>query len=243
MLELDKIEIFTGRAVSTRYNKELKKDTLIVSFKGSTVAIPSDEIDCEKEWDSIIGFLGREIQFIIIGEQNGTKIGSRKKVQIMKRESILNRLQSGEIMTAKVVNLLKYGAYLEVDGALTVLLKNTDFSSGFIAVKEVLKKGDTLKVKAKSNIQRSKILVECVNKYTPNIDGYLDKIEQDMIVTGTVKTLRPDKCFINLYPGVDGLASIPFHLELDEGMKVDFEVKKVDKLNKKIRGKVVSIKH
>lgn len=238
-----KSEIHTGRATSVKYNKYLKKEVLIVTSKQKTVAIPSDEIDVEKEWDSLLGFVGRQIQYIVTSETDDLIIASRKEVQLLKRDDILTRLKSGECMSAKVINTLKYGAYLEIDGVLTVLLKNTDFSSGFIAIKEVLRKGDTIKVKIKNPSQQNKILVEAVEKYTPNTDKYYDKLEPEMIITGVIKTLRPDMCFVNLFPGVDGLASIPFHLDLDEGIKVDFEIKKVDKINKKIRGKVVSIKH
>lgn len=235
-------EIFKGKATAVKYNKQLKQDTLIVNSKNLTVAIPADEIDIEKEWDSLLGFIGREIVFILKDKIDSMQLASRKEVQKLKRDEVILALKSGEILNAKVVNLLKYGAYLEIDGVVTVLLKNSDFSNGFIAVKEVLKKGDTVKVKLKKIQQESKILVENAVKYEPNIDKYFEKIEVDMQINGVVKTLRPDLCFINLYPGVDGLASIPFHIEIDEGMKVVFEVKKIDKINKKIRGKVISIK-
>lgn len=234
--------ILKGKAIAVKYNKQLQKDTLIVRSKNLTVAIPDNEIDIEKEWNSLTGFLGREIHFLLTDEIDGLKLASRKEVQKLKRDTVISSLQNGEIMNAKVINLLKYGAYLEIEGVLTVLLKNADFSTGFIAVKEVLKKGDSIKVKLKKVQQKNKILVQNAVMYTPDTDKYFEKIEVDMPLVGIVKTLRPDLCFVNLYPGVDGLASIPFHLEIDEGMKVVFEVKKIDKLNKKIRGKVVSIK-
>lgn len=238
----NKIEILTGRAISTKYNEVLGKETLIVTSGKQSIIIPIDEVDYEKQWDSLVGFLGREIKFILTDEVDGVKIGSRKEVQRIMRSDVLDRLQRGESVTARVINLLKYGAYVEIDGVLTAMLKNTDFSDEFITTKEVLRKGDEVVVKMKSSTQQ-KILVRCIEKYTPNTDHYFETIEPGAIVTGTVKTLRPDKCFINLYPGIDGLANTPFHLELDEGIKVDFEVKKVDKINKKIRGKVVSIKY
>lgn len=236
-------DISTGRAVSVKFNKTLKQETLVVSNKQETVEIPINEIDIEKEWTSLSGFLKRTISYTVIDEIDSIKIASRKKVQELTREYTLEKLKSGEVMQARVINLLKYGAYLEIDGVLTVLLKNSDFSNGFITVKEVLRKGESIKVKIKNSNQQSKILVESSEKFEPNIENFFDSLTIDTVIPGTIKTVRPDMCFVNLHPGVDGLANIPFHIDVDEGMKVDFEIKKVDKENKKVRGKILSIKY
>lgn len=235
-------EILKGRVIAIKHNKAINQDTLVVSHKGQTILIPKNEVDIEKDWDNLTGFIGREINFIKLDTELDLNLGSRKKAQGIKRDELIEKLKNNEIVQARVVNLLKYGAYLEIDGSVTVLLKNNDFSNGHIAANEALKRGQVLNVRLKKITEQGKIQVETESKFIPNLDKYFEKINEGDVVTGTLKTLRPDMCFVNLYPGIDGLSSVPGELDLDEGMKVEFEIRKIDPATKKIRGKVIGIK-
>lgn len=237
---LEDRKILTGRVISCKFNTALKQDVLILLCEKRKVVMPASEVDIEKEWDTLTGFLGREMHFLPIKKDGQMLIVSRKELQNERREDVLQRLKAGEVFEGKVINILKYAAYIEIEGVLTALLKNTDFSDGFMSIKEVLKKGDTVKVKLKNNSSDKKIALTVTEKYVADIDAYFNNVNEGDIVKGTLKTLRPDMCFVNLYPGIDGLASVP-HEEIDEEMKVNFEIKKIDRENKKIRGKITSI--
>ena len=233
-------EILTGKVIASKYNSELRQDVLVVLYNGRKVIMPSNEVDIEKDWETLTGFLGREISFIVTEKIGQMLLASRKEAQKLKRDDVLQRLKQGEIFEGKVINTLKYAAYIEIEGVLTALLKNSDFSDGFTAIKEVLKKGDTLKVKLKNAANENKILLGVPEKFSADTSAYFNSIQEGDIVPGVLKTLRPNMCFVNLHPGIDGLASVPY-IEVDEDMKVNFEIKKIDKENKKIRGRITSL--
>ena len=245
-MNLDKVleekKILTGKVIAVKYNAELKEEVLVLLHEGRKVIMPKSEIDTEKEWESLIGFVGRILSFIPTNKIGQMLIVSRKELQLLKRDEVLQQLKEGEVFEGRIINILKYGAYVEVEGVLTALLKNKDFSDGFTSIKEVFKKNDTLKVKLQRVSTDTKILLETTELYTPDVEGYFEKIKEGDIVHGKLKTLRPNMCFVNLAPGVDGLAPVPF-LEVDEDMNVNFEIKTIDKDTLRIRGKVVSIKN
>lgn len=245
-MNLDKIledkKVITGKVIAVKYNAELKEEVLVLVHEGRKVIMPKSEIDIEKEWESLIGFTGRVLSFIPINKIGQMLIVSRKELQLLKRDEVLQKLKEGEVFEGRIINILKYGAYIEVEGVLTALLKNKDFSNGFTSIKEAFKKNDTLKVKLQRASTDKKILLETTELYTPDVEGYFEKIKEGDIVSGRLKTLRPNMCFVNLAPGVDGLAPVPF-IEVDEDMDVNFEIKTINKDTLRIRGKVVSIKN
>lgn len=239
---LEDKKVLTGKVISVKYNSELKQEVLVLLHEGRKVIMPKDEIDIEKEWESLIGFTGRVLSFIAINKIGQMLIVSRKELQKLKRNEVLQKLKEGEVFEGRIINILKYGAYIEVDGVLTALLKNKDFSNGFISIKEAFRKNDTLKVKLQRSSTDTKILLQTTESYVPDIAGYFEKVNEGDIVPGRLKTLRPNMCFVNLAPGVDGLAPVPF-IEVDEDMDVNFEIKSINKDTLRIRGKVVSIKN
>lgn len=240
---LETKKILKGKAKIARYDEELDKEILIVSLKNTTGVIHIEEIDIEKEWDKLNGFIGRELIFIVIAvSDNGQIICSRKKAQEILMDDILNRLKSGEVFSARVINPQKYGAYIEIEGVLTGILKNLDFAENHITVKEVLQKGDIVNVKLKKITNNGKLNFEAVTKYKPSSSIEFDSFKIGDIVEGKLKTIQPDKCFVNIAPGLDVLCSIPTVGDLYEDMHVIIKISKLDEYSQKIRGKIIEIK-
>lgn len=230
----------TGKVISSKFNTAINEDCLIILCDKRKVIMPKSELDIEKDWEDIDGFIGRELHFLPKKLDGQMLIVSRKDLQLEKRESVIEALKNGETFKGKVINTLKYAAYIEIEGVLTALLKNTDFSNSFISIKEAVKKGEFIDVKLKK-YSDEKILLSSVNNFIPDRKQFLLNNSEEDIVTGVVKTLLPDKCFVNLAPGIDGLASVPF-FEIDEGMKVNFKITKIDLDNERVRGKIISLK-
>lgn len=238
--EIENKNELKGKVISSKYISSLKEECLIILRGKGKLIMPKSEIDIEKNWDDIDGFIGRELHFLPIKTEGQMTIVSRKELQKEKRESVIERLKNGETFKGKVINTLKYAAYIEIEGVLTGLLKNTDFSDSHISIKEAVKKGAFIDVKLK-NYTENKIILIATNKFTPDRKAFLSKKSEEDVVTGVIKTLLPDKCFVNISPGIDGLANVPA-FEIDEGMKVDFKITKIDLENERVRGKILNLK-
>lgn len=233
-------EVLTGVVKMIYFDKELDTDVLLLDLKEAKGLIKRDEVDAEIEWKSLISFVGREIQYTIkeVDEERNIVFASRKDAQIKVREEIVTRLQEGEVMNAKVVNLLRYGAFVEIQG-VTGLLKNQDFASDHTAVKDILKIGDSVNVKLRK--MASRLLFESVEKYkNPTIFDF-ELFERNQVVLGTVVNVQPWGAFVRIAPNIDALCSLPGTGELEEGVRVRFRITKVNEEDEKIRGKIIEI--
>ncbi|MBQ3420607.1 MAG: S1 RNA-binding domain-containing protein [Romboutsia sp.] len=239
---LESKKILKGKAKISRYDEKLDKEILILNLKNTTGIIHIDEIDVEKEWDRLNGFIGRELIFVVTEVHDDYVICSRKKAQEMLMDDVLERLKSGEVFSAKVINPQKYGAYIEIEGVLTGILKNLDFAENHITVKEVLQKGDIVNVRLKKITNNGKLNFEAVTKYKSSSSIDFSSFKIDDIVEGKLKTIQPDKCFVNIAPGLDALCSIPTIGDLYEDMNVIIKISKLDEVSRKIRGKIIEIK-
>jgi small subunit ribosomal protein S1 len=182
------------------------------------------------------------VSFVVkeIDRDAGVVICSRKEAQAILKEKIIERLKEGEVFSAKVINILNYGAYVEIDG-VTGLLKNVDFAEDYTTIGEVLKIGDTVNVKLKKISANGKLNFEAVEKYkSPTIMNF-DMFERDQVVLGVVRNVKPWGVYVCIAPGLDALAPIPGTGEIEEGMKVSFRITQVRKEEKRVRGKIVRI--
>lgn len=239
---LETQKILKGRGKIVRYDEKTNKEILMVSLRNTTAIIYAEDIDIEKEWTKLNGFIGRELIFVVKEINGGDIICSRKKAQELLMDDVLKRLIDGEIFSAKVINPQKYGAYIEIEGVLTGILKNLDFADDHITVKEVLQKGDIINVRLKKITSNGKLNFEAVTKYKSNSSIGFNSFKIDDIVEGKLKTIQPDKCFVNIAPGLDVLCSIPAIGDIYEDMNVVLKISKLDEVNKKIRGKIIEIK-
>lgn len=237
---MDEKRVLNGVVRMVKYDEELETDILLIDLGNVKGIIKREEVDMDVEWKSLVGFIGREVDFIIkeVDEENDRVFLSRKDAQEILRPAVMEELESGEVINAKVVNILPYGAYLEYKGA-SGLLKNVDFSRDHTAVEDILNLGDIINVKLKNVSDNGKIFFEVVEKYSnPTIIDF-DIFERNQVVLGTIKNIKPFGAFINIAPGLDALCPIPTTREIEEGMKVAVRITKVDKEKERVRGKIV----
>ncbi|MBG9694140.1 hypothetical protein ABD91_25715 [Lysinibacillus sphaericus] len=235
-------EVFKGIVHMIYFDEDLQSDVLLLDHSEARFIIKREQIDSEMEWKSLINFVGREVQYIILSvdEETKTVFASRKEAQLITRETIIPRLQEGEVMPAKVVNILRYAAFVEIQG-VTGLLKNKDFAEDHTAIGDVLTIGDTVNVKLKK--LSSRLIFESVEKYkNPTIFDF-DLYKRNQVVFGTVVTVQPWGVFVRLAGNIDALCSLPGTGELEEGSRVRFRITKVfnDGEQNRIRGKIVDI--
>lgn len=234
--------VLKGLVKVVQHNQELDTDVLILDLDGVKGIIVRDELDLEVNWKSLVGFLGREVSFVVkeIDKDKGVVICSRKEAQAILKESIVARLKEGEVFNAQVINMLKYGAYVEIDG-VTGLLKNVDFADDYTTIGEVLKVGDSVNVKLKKTSTNSRLIFEAVEKYKNPTIMEFSMFERDQVVFGVIRNVQPFGVYVCIGPGIDALCPIPGTGEIEEGMKVSFRITQVRPEEKRVRGKIVRV--
>lgn len=225
-----------------QHDKNLDKDVLILDLDGVKGVIVREEVDAEHNWKSLVGFVGREINFVVkdIDKENNIIFCSRKEAQEKIKQTIIQRLADNEVFPAQIVNILNYGAYVEIDG-VTGLLKNSDFAEDYTTIRDVLKIGDKVNVKLKKISSNNKLIFEAVEKYKNPTILNLDMFERDQVILGVIRSVKPWGCYVCIAPNLDALCPIPPTGEIEENMKVSIKITQVDKENKRVRGKILRV--
>jgi len=235
-------EILKGMVTVVQHDEKLGTDTLTLDLSGVRGVVVRDEVDLEVNWNSLVGFLGREIRFVVkdINKETGVVFCSRKDAQAIQKEEIVERLRENEVFNAQIINILKYGAYIEIEG-VTGLLKNVDFAKDYTTIGEVLKIGDNVNVRLRKISSNDRLIFEAVEKFKNPTIMEFDMFEKDQVVLGVVRNVKPWGVFVCIAPGLDALCPIPGTGEVEEGMKVSFRITQVNADDKRVRGKIVRI--
>ncbi len=166
-------------------------------------------------------------------------------------EGAEDRYQVGVVVEGRVRNVTSYGAFVELEEGVDGLLHVSDLSwdRGVKDPKQILKKG-----------QQVRAVVLDLNKETNQISLGMKQLEPDAwetyfsshnvgeTVSGTVVRLAKFGAFVELERGVEGLchsSQIPGRgpgrrAELEKGRRYQFEIIKVDELDRRIGLRCVS---
>lgn len=234
--------ILKGTIVLTQYDEELESDILLMDLDGLRGVVKRENVDYQMNWKSLVGFIGRDIYYVVekVDEKNKTVFCSRKTAQEMVEEDIINRLKDGEAFEATVSGIVKYGAYVDIQG-IYALLKNSDFSDDHVSVGQVLGVGDVIGVTLKEASETNKLSVEPIEKYVLKTVLKFDSFERDQVVLGTVNGIKPWGAYVTIAPGLDALCPIPPTGEIEEGTKVSFRITQVQEDKQRVRGKILRI--
>ena len=235
-------KILRGLVVLTQYNEELDTEMLLMDLEGIKGIITREEVDYQMEWKSLVRFVGQEIYFTVkeVDEENNIVYCSRKEAQELMEEEIIERLKNGEIFEATITGIVRYGAYVDING-IYALLRNVDFSDDHVKVGDVLKVGDKIKVKLQNVSENKRLRVEAVEKYELKTVMNFDAFERDQVVLGVVNGIKPWGAYVTIAPGLDALCPIPLIGEIEEETKVSFRITQVQKDKERVRGKIVRI--
>lgn len=223
-------------------DKELNVPVMLLDIKGAKAIIPVHEVDLRQKLKTLTGFIGREVYYIVIGvdEETGIITCSRKQAQEIQEDKVFEKIQDKEPFVGQVVNVLPYGAFVEIEG-LVGFLKNSDFSTDFTSVKEIHKLGENIKVRFKEVSDSGKLLFESPVKYKSKEQVDINEFERGQIRLGFVKAIKPWGCYVNVAPGLDALCPVPIDLEIEEETRVSIKITKVDSEKRQVRGKIVKV--
>ena len=166
-------------------------------------------------------------------------------------EGAEDRYQAGVVVEGRVRNVTSYGAFVELEEGVDGLVHVSDLSwdRGVKDPKQMLKKG-----------QQVRAVVLDLNKETNQISLGMKQLEPDAwetyfsshnvgeTVSGLVVRLAKFGAFVELEPGVEGLchsSQIPGRgpgrrADLEKGRRYQFEILKVDELDRRIGLRCVS---
>lgn len=242
---LNSKEVLRGVVKIAQFDKELESDVLVMDLQGLRGIVKKDDVDFAKSWNSLIGFVGREIHYVVteIDEKNGIVFCSRKVAQELSLENITNRLESGEKFMGKIVNFVPYGVFVEIEGSITGLLRDSNFAEDYTKVSDILpRQGSEIFVQLKNVIQKGDFLefeFEAVEKYkAPTILDF-SEFEVGQVVAGEIKKIISNGMFVQIAPGLDALCPIPPFTEYKARDFVKVRISKVMTEEGRIRGKVI----
>ena len=160
---------------------------------------------------ALISRVGRTVCFVVKElktDENGQvyAVLSRKKAQEICKEYILNRLQIGEVIDARVTHLESFGAFCDIGCGNIALLPIDAISVSRIShPKDRFKVGDDIKAVIKNIAHDGKITLshkELLGTWEENARNF----SSGQTVTGVVRSVEDYGIFVEITPNLAGLA-------------------------------------
>lgn len=224
-------------------------DAVIVEYEGVLIYIPREELEYRPATGSLARFIGEPLQFIIkdIDEEADLVIGSRLELDTLYRDRLAAEMTDGVTKTAVVQTLLRFGAYVTIDGHST-LLRNQDFSTDYTAVRDVLAPGDEIEVRLVEYTEDKNLNIEAAEKYfNKDVALALEDLEEGQPILGTVQDItfleEGHAVFTRIAPGVDAISPAPENIDVNVGDKVIFMLTQLNPEENRIRGYIMRKSH
>lgn len=224
-------------------------DAVIVEYEGVLIYIPREELEYRPATGSLARFIGEPLQFIIkdIDEEAELVIGSRLELDTLYRDRLAAEMTDGVAKTAVVQTLLRFGAYVTIDGHST-LLRNQDFSTDYTAVRDVLAPGDEIEVRLVEYTEDKNLNIEAAEKYfNKDVALALEDLEEGQPILGTVQDItfleEGHAVFTRIAPGVDAISPAPENIDVNVGDKVIFMLTQLNPEENRIRGYIMRKSH
>lgn len=186
-------------------------------------------------------FLGSVVNFYpTLVDDDGYVEISRRQVQEENRQRILNILQRGETVNARVSFVKKSEAILWYKG-VKFILRSKDFSDDYTAVDSVLSAGDRIDV-CLSEVSRSQgiIFVRLPVLYHSPADPREASLEKGQIWDGTVVEVKGHITFVRILNCIDILCGSSRKIHEGDEVKVKIsQIKEDGEGKKRIRGVMV----
>lgn len=218
-------------------------------LNGSVCRIYMEESDDEMDRRSLLPLLDSEIPFILIGNdvEHNVLIGSRKQAQRILKERLIARASNGQVLDAKIVKMMNFGAFVEVDG-VSGILRTTDFSTDHSEVDEYYKVGDTVKVLCRDISEDGRLSFKAETLHTRKQLLVYD-VQEDQICVGVVRSIRNFEkghvAFVRIATGLDCLCSMPTEMEVERDARVAVHITSVrereDDHQLNVRGRIVRV--
>ena len=190
------------------------KGGFTVDIDGATAFLPGSQVDIKpiKDLNSIMN-IPQQFQILKMDKRRGNIVISRRAVleenRAEARSEIVSNIEEGQILDGIVKNITEYGAFVDL-GGVDGLLHVTDISWKRINhPSEILKLGDTVKVKIiKFNDETKRISLGIKQL---NDDPWLnihDRFPIGSKMSGVVTNVTDYGSFVELEDGIEGLVHV-----------------------------------
>lgn len=222
---------------------------VIAAFKEVTGFIPLSQLS-DKFVENAEEFMGQDLDVRVtrVDQKRGRAVFSRRVIleeeKKQRIEAVWNSLNVDDIVEGKVMRFTDYGAFVDL-GGIDGLLHISEISWGKLKhPQEVLKIGDTVRVKILSmNAEKGKISLGLKQTMPEPWSVIEDNYQVGQVVTGKVVQIKEYGAFIELEPGLDGLVHISevAHKRVDDiaeeltvGQTVEAKILDIDTERKRI---------
>ena len=222
---------------------------VIAAYKEVTGFIPLSQLS-DKYVENAEEFIGQELDVRVtrVDQKRGRAVFSHKVIleeeKKQKIEEVWNSLHVDDVVEGKVMRFTDYGAFVDL-GGIDGLLHISEISWGKLKhPQEVLKIGDTVKVKILSmNAEKGKISLGLKQTMPEPWSVIEENYQVGQVVTGKVVQIKEYGAFIELEPGLDGLVHISevahkrvndIAEELTVGQTVEAKILDIDTERKRI---------
>ncbi len=229
--------------------KEAVKGGAIAYYKGIRVFIPASQLSLNYVED-IKAFESKdlEVEIIEFDKSKSRVVASRKVIEKKeadsKREELWKTLKSGEKREGTVSKIVKFGAFVDLNG-IEGLVHISDLSWSRVKdPREVVSEGDKVTVYIQSvdrEKKRLSLVLKDVNKDPWN--EFTSRYKVNDVVEGKVTNFIAIGAFVELVPGVEGLVHISEISQeniakpsdvLSIGALVKVKIMDIDTKNKKV---------
>lgn len=239
---------FNNEENITVYVKEEVKGGLVAYYGNIRIFIPASLASRERiELSTLVG-KEIEVRIIELDFKSRRVVASKRVLEDAiyenKKKELWKSVKSGEKRTGVVKKIIKAGAIVDI-GGITGLIHLNDLSWGRVyRVEDVVNVGDKVEVfigEVDSKNQRVSLILKDIDKDPWETNGSNLKIGE--VLEGKVVKFLSFGAFVELFPGVEGLAHINEISEeniakpsdvLKLGQNIKVKVLDVDKANKKI---------
>lgn len=241
--KVEKNEIFEEKVSSVNSNG------LIILYRNLIrIFIPLSLSNIHKDEENIESYVGKEVKFKIIENEDKRIIGSIKAVtdeeKKKKEEDFWKEIEVGKKYKGIVTSLSDYGAFVDIGGAQGLLHISEMTWGRNENPRNILKVNEEIPVTIKELDKENKRFKLSYDKKGPNPwDKVKDKYNVGDIVKVKITKLMPFGAFAELEKGIEGLIHISQicerkitkpEEELEVNKKVNAKIINIDEENKKI---------
>ena len=237
----------SGNPINVRVKEEVKGG-LVATYGSLRIFIPASQASREKlELSTLVG-KNIEVKIIELDFNNRKIVASRRAIEEevyeKNKKAIWKTLKSGEKKSGVVTNIVKYGAFVDIGGVEGLIHINDLAWERVYNVEDVVKVGDNVEVfigEVDTKKERLSLILKDVAKEPWEVHG--DSLKEGGIFEGKVVRLTNFGAFVEILPGIEGLAHITEITDeniakpsevLKVGQNVKVKILNVDKNEKKL---------
>jgi small subunit ribosomal protein S1 len=223
---------------------EIVKGGAVANYKGIRMFIPVSQLSIDYV-KNIGEYIGKELQVKIIEfdeEKNKVVISARViEAEIKKNNEItfFKNLKVGDIREGVVTKIVKYGAFVDIDGIEGLIHLNELSWKHIVKPEDVVAPGDKVEVYILSiDEQNKKVGLSLKNTVKNPWDTLDNKFAVGAIVDGTVIKMARFGAFVEIDDGIEGLVHLN---EITEENIIKPEDKL--KIGDKVKVKILDLQH